>query len=227
MDHLKSNRVDKVLDLGCCFGHDARQLLKDGVQPTQIVACDLVPELINLGFDMFGDEKDKGHLRGLAWEKVDVFNQNDIEKIKQPNGYHAIYIGSFIHLFPLEYQKKVVTALDQLLSKEKGSKIWGRQTGTEQGQAGPRQRIVNGSRGPVGIPENEDGTRESAYAHDVNTLKSLFEEQETGSWNAEVLSYDLKSERGGEMMWKGDGEVMIDAAQANATKRLTFVVTRK
>jgi hypothetical protein len=227
VDHLKANRVAKVLDLGCCFGHDARQLLKDGVQPTQIVACDLLPELLDLGFKMFGDEKDKGHLRGLTWDKVDVFNQQDIEKIKVPDGYHAIYIGSFIHLFPLEYQKKVVIALDQLLSQEKGSKVWGRQTGTEQGQAGPRQRVVKGSRGPVGIPENEDGTRESAYCHDVDTLKNLFEEQGSGSWDAKVLRYDLKSEKGGDMMWKGDGEVMIDAASADATKRLTFVVTRR
>lgn len=226
LDHLKANPSAKVLDLGCCFGHDARQLVKDGTKPDQIVACDLLPELMQLGFEMFGDVKDEAHLKGMRWEKVDVFSQQDIDKIRQPNGYHAIYVGSFIHLFPLEHQQKAVAAMELLLSKEKGSKIWGRQVGAEPGKAGPRDRIVKGSRGPVGIQEDEDGSRPSAFYHDVASLQKLFEEGHPETWDAEVVLYDWMGEKGADIKG-GDGAVMISPAEAGTMKRLTFVVVRR
>lgn len=226
VSHLKGNRDKKVLDLGCCFGHDARQLLKDGVNPDQVVACDLVPELIKLGFELFGDEKDESHLKGLRWETVDVFKQSDVDKIRTSGGYHAIYVGSFIHLFPLDWQQKTVTVLDSLLSKEKGSVIWGRQVGTKEGVSGPRDRIEKGSRGPTGVDESEDGTKDSPYYHDVNTLQKLFDDTRPGQWEANVDLYDWKMERGSTDN-PGDGAQMIDPKMIPLMKRLSFAFVRK
>lgn len=225
VEHLKVNENAKVLDLGCCFGHDARQLLKDGVRPSQIVACDLLPELINYGFELFGDEKDQGHLKGLRWEKVDVFNQEDIQRISQPNGYYAIYTGSFIHLFPLKWQEKAVAAMKSLLSKEKGSQMWGRQVGVEKGKAGPKDRIVKGSRGPIGITEDEDGTRESPFYHDVISLKKLFEGSEPNEWDSQIVYNEWEAEKGTDYS-SATGEVMI-ASDAQKMLRLKFVFSRK
>ncbi|UZJ53137.1 hypothetical protein CBS101457_002457 [Exobasidium rhododendri] len=229
VSHLKNNPKAKVLDLGCCFGHDARQLIKDGVRSDQITACDLLPELIELGFDLFGDEKGKGKIEGLQWEKVDIFNQQDIEKIRQPNGYHAAYVGSFIHLFPLQWQEKVVEAIGELLSKDKGSIVWGRQVGVEEGKAGPMARIVKSSRGPTGIQADEDGCRESPFYHDANTLKKLFiDHDSTIGWDGQVILYDWKLERGADSLLAGaDGEQMISPNLVDRMKRLTFAFTRK
>lgn len=224
--HLKVNEEAKVLDLGCCFGHDARQLIKDGVRPSQIVACDLLSELINYGYELFGDEKDQGHLKGLRWERVDVFNKDDIKRISQPNGYYAIYTGSFIHLFPLEWQQKAIASMKSLLSKEKSSKMWGRQVGVEEGKAGPKDRIVKESRGPIGIKENDDGFRDSPFYHDVTSLKKLFEGSEPENWDSQVLFYDWKAEKGADYS-KATGETMISPGEAQVMLRLKFVFTQK
>jgi SAM-dependent methyltransferase len=227
--HLKENPEAKVLDLGCCFGHDARQLLKDGVRPDQITACDLLPELIGFGFELFGDEKDKGHLKGLQWEKVDIFKQSDIDKIKQPGGYHAIYVGSFIHLFPLQWQQKAVEAVSELLSKDKGSIVWGRQVGVEDGSAGPQNRIVEKSRGPTGVETAEDGSRESPFYHDTVSLKNLFDAQDSSSdWDGQVVLYHWKEERGAaKLLSEADGEEMIAPEQVGRMRRLSFAFVRK
>ena len=201
-------------------------MIKDGVEPGQIVACDLLPELLELGFELFGDSKDSPYLQGLTLEKVDIFNQSDTDKITTPNGYHAIYVGSFIHLFPLAWQQKTLAALEKLLSKERGSVIWGRQVGMEEGKAGARQRITKGSRGPTGIEENIDGTKDSPYFHDINTLKKLFNDAHPAGWQSEVVLYDWKMEMGPKAT-DADGAQMIDTDLIKLMKRLSFAFFRK
>lgn len=221
---LQDNPQAKVLDLGCCFGHDARQLLKDGVRADQIVACDLVPDLITLGFELFGDKRDQGHNRGMTWEKVDIFNKDDVERIKQPHGYDAIYVGSFLHLFPFEWQQKAMAAVNSLLSEEKGSVVWGRQIGVELGKAGAMERISKPYRGPTGIDANADGTQQSPFFHDEATLQKLFDGASHDGWEADVKTYEFSNERG---FQKGEGEQMIAPGLADAMKRLAFAFSRK
>lgn len=46
---------DKFLDLGCALGQELRHLVHDGAPSTNLYGCDLTPDLINVGYDLFND----------------------------------------------------------------------------------------------------------------------------------------------------------------------------
>lgn len=59
LENLKATeKDDKILDVGCCFGQDIRNLLLDGVPSNKIVALDVHDGYWNLSKELFGD-KDK------------------------------------------------------------------------------------------------------------------------------------------------------------------------
>lgn len=95
-----------LLDLGCCFGQDARAVAQDGIDPTRIVASDLLDHFLNLGFELFQDEEGKGRIKGMKFQQADVFKEEDLKKLRLLAGkdgkegrYDFIYVGSFLHLF--------------------------------------------------------------------------------------------------------------------------------
>lgn len=49
------NYPPHVVELGCCFGTDVRQLLLDGLPSENILVVDLFPGYWDLGFDLFQD----------------------------------------------------------------------------------------------------------------------------------------------------------------------------
>lgn len=96
-------RSAKVLDLGCCVAQDARALVMDGTPAENVVASDLLQHFIDLGFELFADKEGQGRIAGMKFQTADVFNQSDVNKLKEfaaaEGGYDVIYVGSFIHLF--------------------------------------------------------------------------------------------------------------------------------
>ncbi len=170
IEYLKADPKRKVLDMGCGYGQDVRSWLRRGVRPEQIVAADLLIDFVDDGCALFGDEIGKGHLDGVKFESCDIFKKEDVDKVRKlsDGGFDVVYIGSFVHLFDIEGQRKCVDALASLISDRPGSFTFGRQSGMPYGKAGAFARVYKtGAKGDnVGVP----------YRHDPDTFKELWQE---------------------------------------------------
>ncbi|KIJ17879.1 hypothetical protein PAXINDRAFT_72333 [Paxillus involutus ATCC 200175] len=130
-----------LLDIGCCFGNDARKAAADGFPAKQIVASDLKPELWELGHILFrsnpelfpatfvaGNALDPTFLSPIAGGReppapVDLSN---ISALNDLDGkVSAIWATSFFHLFSEKNQRQLAHALGCLLSPQSGSIIFG------------------------------------------------------------------------------------------------------
>ena len=50
-----------VVDLGCGFGADTRQMIVDGATPTRVRGLDVSSKFLELGCQLFGDNHLLGH----------------------------------------------------------------------------------------------------------------------------------------------------------------------
>ncbi|CAD6587458.1 MAG: hypothetical protein ASARMPREDX12_002851 [Alectoria sarmentosa] len=120
----------KLLDLGCCFAQDIRKLAHDGAPTENLYACDLEQNFLDLSYDLFQDRDTmKGHF----------FTANALEEDaaldKLQGKIDFVYTASFLHLFGWDAQLKVCKRIIKTLKPQKGSLVFGRQTGNVKGQA--------------------------------------------------------------------------------------------
>ncbi|KAG2055200.1 hypothetical protein BDR06DRAFT_1020442 [Suillus hirtellus] len=180
---LGRKRPDAVLlDIGCCFGTDARKAAADGFPAKNIIASDLFNEFLQLSHELFkttpssypgcflpGDVFDPAFLSITApTDDVSPAPPIDLSALKSLNPLHGrisvINAISFFHLFSEKKQFLVAKALAGLLSAQPGSVICGYHVGSlEKG-------IVNNS-----LPGSEYGL----FAHSPETWSSL--------WDGEVF----------------------------------------
>ncbi|KAF8558297.1 hypothetical protein OG21DRAFT_1595447 [Imleria badia] len=130
-----------LLDIGCCFGNDARKAALDGFPAKQIVASDLRRELWDLGHVLFrsspesfpatfvaGDILDPAFLSPFTsgMEPLTEVNLSNISTLNDLRGkVSAIWATAFFHLFSEKKQCQLAHALGSLLSPESGSIIFG------------------------------------------------------------------------------------------------------
>ncbi|KAG1750827.1 hypothetical protein EDB19DRAFT_1893347 [Suillus lakei] len=136
-----------LLDIGCCFGVDARKAAADGFPAKNIIASDIQSEFLQLSHELFkttpasypgcllpGDAFDPAFL-SIAEPSNDVSPAPaiDLSSLKSLNPLHgrisAINAIGFFHLFNEEKQLHVAKALAGLLSAQPGSVICGGHTG--------------------------------------------------------------------------------------------------
>ncbi|KAG2119947.1 uncharacterized protein F5147DRAFT_767412, partial [Suillus discolor] len=146
---LGRKRPDAVLlDIGCCFGTDARKAAADGFPAKNIIASDLFNEFLQLSHELFkttpasyprcflpGDVFDPAFLSITApTDDVSPAPTIDLSSLKSLNPLHGrisvINAISFFHLFSEERQLLVARALAGLLSAQSGSVICGCHVGT-------------------------------------------------------------------------------------------------
>jgi len=139
-----------LLDLGCCFGNDARKAVADGFPASQVLASDLRPEYWELGHKLFRSSPENFPIHFIPG---DVFDDNflspatspsqdrpattvDLTKLTSLNPLHhriaAIHTSAFFHLFDEEEQKSLALRLGALLSHEPGSIIFGSHGGAKE-----------------------------------------------------------------------------------------------
>jgi SAM-dependent methyltransferase len=142
----------KLLDMACCFGQTIRQLANDGAPTENIYGCDLQPDFIDLGYDLFRD-REKLKTKFLI---ADIFDpQSALTDIK--GQIDMVYAGSFFHLWGYEKQVEVSKAVVALLRRQPGSMILGRQVGATE----PLEKI-----GPTG----------TMFRHNVESFKKMWDE---------------------------------------------------
>ncbi|CAI7598061.1 unnamed protein product [Penicillium pancosmium] len=174
---------ETFLDLGCCFGQDIRKLVADGASSDNLLGADTEGRFADLGYDLF---KDSGTL------KARFYTQSIFDEVFLPEWHgkvDVIYLGSFLHLFDFEKQKIVVSQLTKLLRRKKGSLVFGRNLGADQGGA---------------FRMNALGW--DLYRHSEQTIRKLWAEAPDGDWavSAELTRYQSEGWDDGRRSWQGD-----------------------
>ncbi|KAG2154061.1 hypothetical protein DEU56DRAFT_726242 [Suillus clintonianus] len=136
-----------LLDIGCCFGVDARKAAADGFPAKNIIASDINNHFLELSHELFkttpasypgcllpGDVFDPEFLSIVApSDDISPVPDIDLSSLKSLNTLHgrisAINAAAFFHLFNEENQLHLARALAGLLSAQPGSVICGGQTG--------------------------------------------------------------------------------------------------
>ena len=189
-----------LLDLGCCFGQDLRKLAYDGVPCESLYASDLDPSLFDLSYDLF---KDKGTM-GDRFIAADAMAEHSA--LDELDGkIDVVHTGSFLHLFGWDDQLIICKRIIKMLKPQKGSLVFGRQTGNLKGQKVPNRASV-GQDPPM------------AWRHSVESFRQLWDQagRETGTkWNTS-----------GELLDVGAGKARFDQWAEEGIMRLVFEVER-
>ncbi|EMD89889.1 hypothetical protein COCC4DRAFT_29774 [Bipolaris maydis ATCC 48331] len=115
---------EKLLDMGCCFGHTIRELVHAGAPAENIVGCDLQADFIELGYKLFQD-RDKLAAKFIT---ADIFDP-DSALADYRGHFDIVHTGKFFHLWGYETQLVVSKAVFELLRPQPGSMIVGMQIG--------------------------------------------------------------------------------------------------
>lgn len=146
------HKGQKLLDMACCFGQTIRTLAADGAPTENLYGCDLQPDFIDLGYELFRD-REKLKTRFLI---ADIFDaQSALTDIG--GQIDMVFAGSFFHLWGYEKQVEVSKAVVALLRPQPGSMILGRQVGANE-------------------PLEKDGPTGTMYQHNVDSFKKMWNE---------------------------------------------------
>jgi len=116
----------KYLDIGCCFGQDIRKLVFDGAPSENTYGADLQMDFMELGYDLF---LDKSTLK-TKFIASDIFDpDSDLKQLN--NSIDVVNAASFFHLFDWEQQVWCAKRIAEILKKEPGVLVIGRQMGSE------------------------------------------------------------------------------------------------
>lgn len=147
------------LDLGTCLGQDIRKLLFDGVPASRVYGADILPEFIDIGYELFRDEKILPRDHFLC--PANVFDKSENNALNGLDGKVDILgVTAVFHLFSDDQQLEVAIRCLRLLKKESGTRclVLGGQVGNMNGQESVR---ANGSR---------------KARHNADTWRSLWEQ---------------------------------------------------
>ncbi|KAI0646351.1 hypothetical protein C8Q79DRAFT_1000700 [Trametes meyenii] len=141
------------LDLGCCMGTDVRKLVYDGYPASRVLGCDLRPEYIQLGHELF-DDATTCPIHFFTYNVFDLPTSvpppsgTGLSDTPAPNPTVAIstvtdlaqlrgslthvYTGALFHLFDEETQHGLAVRLATLLKREPGAIVFGRHQGLRE-----------------------------------------------------------------------------------------------
>ena len=125
------------------MGTDLRKLVFDGYPGSNVIGCDLRPEYVDLGYELFGD-RDRCPIRFITGNIFDVSDNpaptdvaeagprsltsiNDLAQLR--GALTHVYTGALFHLFDEETQYKLAVRLALLVKRSPGTVIFGRHQG--------------------------------------------------------------------------------------------------
>ncbi|KAH9950514.1 hypothetical protein B0H21DRAFT_776748 [Amylocystis lapponica] len=137
-------RVDAIfLDIGCCFGNDARKAVADGFPAENTITSDIEPEFWQLGHKLFKSSAQSFPVPFIAGDVFDAAFLQSVQPFYASPGtarpilssistltlllghVTAIHASSLFHLFEEPEQLQLAQSLAGLLSPEIGSFIFG------------------------------------------------------------------------------------------------------
>lgn len=114
----KPLQEQRILEIGCGFGIDTRYLIQQGVAKENLLAIDVAPAFIELGFELFQDREAVEpcfQVKSVADEDFVSFIQNKFSE--QP--IDLVTAFQVLHTIP-QYNEKVAKDVYQLVKPAKG-----------------------------------------------------------------------------------------------------------
>lgn len=119
LPRLKDGEHSLFLDLGCCIGQDLRKIAADGVPPARLYGADLVPEFIDVGYQLFRDEAKFPRAHFLA--PVNALDDDAASPLRELDGKVTdLHVSAVFHLFSRPDQLKLATRCLALLRRDAG-----------------------------------------------------------------------------------------------------------
>ncbi|CBF80430.1 protein ausD [Aspergillus nidulans FGSC A4] len=110
----------KLLDLGCAFGQELRQLIYDGAPGESLYGSDIQQEFLNLGYELFLDRATLPESHLIA---SNILDRQSPLFTHLTGKLNIVYISLFLHVFDFEQQITVAGNVLDLLAAEPGSLI--------------------------------------------------------------------------------------------------------
>ncbi|KAI5862638.1 hypothetical protein GGS23DRAFT_610352 [Durotheca rogersii] len=171
------------LDLGTCFGQDLRRLAHDGVAAARLWASDIEPELVELGFRLFGDAGRLGRGRFLCPGDLLAAADDAGDRLRELDGRVTIlHATAVFHLFSLDEQRRAADRCLRLLRRDpaRPALVIGAQVGSLT--PGPFSR------------RNLSGNYIHKYRHDARTWRDLWRDAAAAPpWRDLVARVDVES----------------------------------
>lgn len=146
---------EKLLDLGCCFGHILRQLAFDGSPADNLTGADLRPEFIELGYELFRDKD----TFGAHFMTADILDPTDTVLAALDGKFDVVHTASFFHLFGWDDQVKIGERVVRFFRPGAKALVLGRQSARRE---------------PLSV-EAWRQTDEKKYHHNVASLQQLWD----------------------------------------------------
>ncbi|KAG1823553.1 uncharacterized protein BJ212DRAFT_1261697 [Suillus subaureus] len=196
-----------LLDLGCCFGNDARKAVADGWPIAGMISTDLRQELWDLGHVLFRSTPTSFPLHFIAGDCLDPAflssesgptsrSPPDLSSLASLNDLYgkltAIHASSIFHLFSAEQQASLVRAVAALLSPVPGSIVFGSHVGL------PKQGTIR---------EETLGMTVEMYCYDPESWNKLWED--AGPFKTEAVLKEVIAPNG-EIGWRMVWSVTVD-----------------
>lgn len=172
----------------------------DGAPSTNLYGCDLNPDLINVGYDLFNDQA----TLQSQFIVSDIFNYKSDLITRFTGHFDIINAMSFFHLFTWDQQILVAKCIITLLRPQPGSLLVGRQVGKVKHSEGP-----------------EAGESLIGYFHNEESWREMWEvvARETGTrWRVDVVE-----EKWGETA----SEEILRLVREQGQIKVRFVVRRE
>ncbi|KAL2826215.1 hypothetical protein BDW59DRAFT_161054 [Aspergillus cavernicola] len=146
----------KLLDLGCAFGQELRQLIFDGAPPENLYGSDIQQDFLNLGYELFLDRTTLPEFQLIA---ADILDKQSALFTRLAGKLNIAYISLFLHVFDFETQVSVAENVLDLLAAEPGSLIVCRVTACRD------QNVLTATKG-----------RMPYYYHDLASWERLWDQ---------------------------------------------------
>lgn len=167
-----------ILDCGCCFSTDLRQLAFEGAPTESMYGFDVETAFFDIGYDLFRDkEKFKAE-----FVHVDFVDGEDRSLERFRGKMDIVWAAKFVHLFDAEHQIQAVVKLIQVLKPVAGSMFVGSQNGFP-GCLDLKIQMV------------KPGFQDTIRLHDEESIRELWREAEvrTGTqWDVEAKLVDMR-----------------------------------
>lgn len=192
---------EKLLDVGCCFGHILRQLATDGAPSGNLVGLDLHKAFIDLGFELFRDRA-RWEGRFVVGDILAEESEPEPESLSSSaplsllnaqlaGQFGVIHAASFFHLFGWDDQMKIAERLVRFFKADAAeAMVVGRQVGHREPPTVEAWREQQ-ARGGEGLRKH--------YRHNIQSFQMLWDEvgKKTGtSWKVSGQLHEEYTETG-------------------------------
>jgi len=137
---FEESKEVKIADFGCCFGQDCRQLIMEGIPPSQITVVDIHDGYWTSGLELFRDDAvANSRLQGIreCWFDISLpFGHPLSIESRFPDDvgkYDFVILQAVLHTLSLEQHKLALSRILRLLKKGSGV-LMGATAGAEKAQ---------------------------------------------------------------------------------------------